>query len=411
MLRASLVTIALVQGTEIVGDDEATLLQTRVGIHEFQAPTIPNPADATQDPFTDLCEPFTEVGKADLTAEEKAGWGATDKHKQFGAGKGSYTSKKMHGPWGNDFKELERTWKLNPSTTKCTLKWTQYGQHSRDNEYDRVFVNGVKIWEQRMSGNKEYIKDWTGDCSGELKVKWTSDIDQAVNDEAWGFNDVQVLQNDCVPTTTTTINPLSACQPGRSCGTLKVLCQDGIEWNVEASQVEKNGELKVDCSDGGAWVIRAAPSFTTTTTLCNGVLYDERGDGAIGEGWSNTDVGAGTNEHTDIAKMHGPWGNELKEVTRTWDVLGGNKCTVSWTSYGMHSRDSEWDRLFINGDKVWEKQMRGGTEENPSWTGDCDKNGDGKLTLKYTSAIDEHKNNEKWGFNNVKIEQTGCDGA
>lgn len=407
MLRASLCTLAVVQGTEVVGDDEALLLQTRAGVKSVMSQDPGADAGDDNDPFYHQCNPFDETGLTSLTAEQAEAWGTTDQHKQFGDGKGSYTSKKMHGPWGNEFKEIERKWKLNPSTTSCTVKWTSYGQHSRDNEWDRVYVNGNKIWEDQMHSNEEHNEEWTGACSDELTVKWNSEIDQSVGDEAWGFNNVVIIQNDCTPVTTTTINPLSACQPGRSCGTLKVLCQDGIEWNVEASQVEKNGELKVDCSDGGAWVIRAAPSFTTTTTLCNGLLYDETGDGAIGEGWSSTAVGQGTHQHTDVAKMHGPWGNELKEVTRTWDVLGGNKCTVSWTSYGMHSRDHEWDRLYINGDKVWEKQMTGGTEENPSWTGDCDK-GDGQLTLKFTSDIDEHKSNEEWGFNNVKIEQEGC---
>lgn len=388
-------------------DDEALLLQTKFVKQHMQQD--PDAGAGAPDPFVDLCEDFSEEGLTELTVDQRVAWGATDNHRKFdnGAVHSQYTAIKMHGPWDRHFREIERTWTLNPATTECQISWSSYSQHSRDNEHDRLFADDVKIWEQRMSGNHQHDQVFTVACSGELKLRWTSDIDEDLGNEAWGFNNVVIKQNDCVPNTTPPPNP-GACGPGRSCAQLKVVCPDGIEWNAEAAEVGRHGDLKVDCADGGAWIIRAMPSYTTTTTLCPPVIYDETETGALGDGWSSSVVGPGINEHTDIAAMHGPWGNELREVTKEFDVLGGNDCTLSWTSYGMHSRDNEWDRVFVNGEKVWEHQMRGGHEHEATWTGPCD-GGDGKLTLRYTSEIDEARGNEAWGFNKVKLEQAGCE--
>lgn len=381
-------------------DDEATLLQVTSKSHLRQEPVT-----VVVNPMVAQCANYSERGATTIPD----GWSDTT----FGEGKGTgQQTKIMHGPWDKDMKEIERTWDLGETTTSCIVRWKSYGMLTRDNEWDRTYINDNLVWEFQMpnkgAAGTKINNEWVGECSGSIKVKWMSEINAAVNDEAWGFNDVEVLQFGCVPPVTAPKEGECDTSNGNSCGKLKVSCFDGIEWNVLASQVHKDGEFKVACADGGSWSVRAElTSPTATTTPCPSILYTELAAKALPDGWFETTVGMGIT-HFTTTLMHGPWGMEFDELSRSWPVLGGNQCTVSWTSYGMHSRDSERDRVWIEGVNIWEEQMTGNEKQDQTWTGDCDSDGDGLITVKWTSDIDQAKSDESWGFGNVVVSQEGC---
>ena len=156
-------------------------------------------------------------------------------------------------------------------------------------------------------------------------------------------------------------------------------------------------------------------------------------NGAVGTGWSDTKTTAAGGSSSGIT-LHGPWDNKVKSVQKTFAVPGGaSKCTVSWRSWGIASRDSEVDRMFINDKEVWQSEVPGGssctdkgwtkheklTREPPppfrgplpnGWsvcyidvrkTFDCKP---GASTLKFTSGIDQAATDEQWAFSNVCFE-------
>jgi len=123
--------------------------------------------------------------------------------------------------------------------------------------------------------------------------------------------------------------------------------------------------------------------------------------------------------------MSGPWGNEVRQVNRRINLPSGTKaCRVTWYSYACHTRDNEWDRLYLNAGHgnyaVWEKPGRGNTQFGPyvgNWGyGNCYRyHGDipyrcenGYLELSFRSDINQHINDESWGFSNVMVYTSGA---
>eukprot|EP00937_MAST-01D_sp_MAST-1D-sp2_P005379 g5379.t1 len=138
------------------------------------------------------------------------------------------------------------------------------------------------------------------------------------------------------------------------------------------------------------------------------VLINEPTNGVSGTGWSNTKVGKGYRHHTNT-NMHGPWGNDVRSVERTFQIDGNTcdaQCTVSWVQYGEHTRDNEWDRVYVNDVEVGSIQMyhTTRTQKAGTWTGACSN----ALKLRFTSDLDQHYHDEAWGFGGVKIVRQAC---
>eukprot|EP00441_Pelagodinium_beii_P006495 CAMPEP_0197703242 /NCGR_PEP_ID=MMETSP1338-20131121/125337_1 /TAXON_ID=43686 ORGANISM="Pelagodinium beii, Strain RCC1491" /NCGR_SAMPLE_ID=MMETSP1338 /ASSEMBLY_ACC=CAM_ASM_000754 /LENGTH=529 /DNA_ID=CAMNT_0043287135 /DNA_START=80 /DNA_END=1666 /DNA_ORIENTATION=- len=271
---------------------------------------------------------ITKDGKtvySEISNPSTDGWSDT----KVAKGYRQFTRYKMHGPWGRDVKQVIKEFKLDPSAEECSVGWTSYGMHSRDNKYDRVSINDQEVWKMRMRGNRVYSPIWSGPCAGSLKMKFTSEIDQAYNDEAWGFGNVVVHQQ---------------------------------KKSVTA--------------------------------------YSE--PGISGVGWSDTKVYRGYRQHNDKL-MHGPYGYETTQVTRTFPLVGSGSCKVKWTMYGMHSRDNKYDSVWINSKEVWKHRMRRGYEKGGEKTVTCKDS----LELTFKSEIDQDFSDEAWGFANVVITKDG----
>jgi hypothetical protein len=136
-----------------------------------------------------------------------------------------------------------------------------------------------------------------------------------------------------------------------------------------------------------------------------GVVYSERSPQSVSNptggsaGWSNTVVGTGRNQFTSVS-MHGPWGNDVRSVHRTWTLGAGvSQCRVRWTSYGMHTRDGEADWVLINDVEKWRVSSHGGRQDDPDYTVSCS----GSIKVEWKSNIDQGIGDESWGFNNVEI--------
>ena len=125
-------------------------------------------------------------------------------------------------------------------------------------------------------------------------------------------------------------------------------------------------------------------------------------------GWSD----GKTTEHAGV-RLHGPWGDERKDVESQFTVpSGASKCTLSWRSWGIASRDNEEDRMYVDGKEMWKAKVPGAGNCDKGWrkheklsgdrgpltkgwnvcyidvtkTFDCKQ---GQLTVKFTSGIDQ----------------------
>ena len=126
----------------------------------------------------------------------------------------------VHGPWGNDVRDVTLEVGLPAGNAFCEVSWRQWAVDSRDNEVDRVTIDGAEVWSMAVSrpdqgcgsmGWEEGPADFPapyggagGACFDEIEVQvpctpptltvnFLSGIDQAETDEAWAFSDVRVV--------------------------------------------------------------------------------------------------------------------------------------------------------------------------------------------------------------------------
>ena len=281
----------------------------------------------------------------------------------------------VHGPWGNDATDVSLEVTIPEEVTKCEVSWRSWAIDSRDNEVDRLLIDGVEVWSAAARcwggahpegwelGPADFPNPYGGesqdqvcfsantvevDCSGTMVLNFVSGIDQAESDESWAFSDVTVIGS--------------------------------------------NGMV---------------------------VLLDEMG--AEADGWTNTEV-------TDVGSaglVHGPWGNDATDVSKTITIpVGIAFCEVSWRSWAIDSRDNEVDSLLIDGEEVWsvpinrpDQGCQEGWEEGPGdfpnpWGGAEDVCFDlvevqvpctGAMTLNFVSGIDQGESDESWGFSDVRV--------
>lgn len=128
----------------------------------------------------------------------------------------------VHGPWGNDVRDVQINIPVPEGLTVCQLSWRSWIADSRDNEVDSVSVDGNLVWSlhARYSGCAaagwteagtefpDYPNPWGGQngqvcyvdvavevpCTGgaTMNVRFQSAINQHENDESWAFSNVQV---------------------------------------------------------------------------------------------------------------------------------------------------------------------------------------------------------------------------
>ena len=154
----------------------------------------------------------------------------------------------------------------------------------------------------------------------------------------------------------------------------------------------------------------------------SGPYLDEVSAGyALESGWSNTEI----SDVGEAGIVHGPWGNDVTSVSIDVDVGSSTECTVTWRSWAVYTRDGETDRLYVNGEVVWElvathsgcndgwsagpSDFPNSNSDHPacyydgSWTGSCS----GSITLEFTSDINQAEGDESWGFSHVYVTGNG----
>ena len=149
-------------------------------------------------------------------------------------------------------------------------------------------------------------------------------------------------------------------------------------------------------------------------------LYSE--DGALAAGWSNSEI---TNVGS-AGNVHGPWGNDVTEVSLHIDVPEGViECEISWRSWAADSRDGETDSVQVNGEEIWSMPSRcyagdDGWEIGPPdypnpWGGangqvcfheetvEMGCNSEDGIELTFLSGIDQAEADESWAFSSVRV--------
>ena len=284
----------------------------------------------------------------------------------------------VHGPWGNDATDVTLEVTIPEGITDCEVSWRSWAIDSRDNEVDRVLIDGAEVWSAAARcwgsdvaegwelGPMDFPNPFGGEsqnnevCFAEITVEvkckdvmvlnFVSGIDQAEADESWAFSDVTVIGSD------------------------------------------------------GAVVILSEK--------------DDGANGAKAEGWSNSEV-------TDVGSagmVHGPWGNDATDVSIEITIPADlYHCEVKWRSWAIDSRDNEIDSVLINGEEVWaaaassscpDPYEHGPTDFPNTWGGEdevcfaemavqvpCE----GVLTLNFLSGIDQGEADEAWAFSDVVV--------
>ena len=122
---------------------------------------------------------------------------------------------KVHGPWGSDVRSVTRQIQIPPgSSATCQVSWRSWSIDSRDNEEDRVVIDGQRVWGQQaqhgcsapwVRGPADFPQSWGTPsdicyidtsvevaCTETMTVRFESDLDQSLSDEGWAFSDFSV---------------------------------------------------------------------------------------------------------------------------------------------------------------------------------------------------------------------------
>lgn len=126
---------------------------------------------------------------------------------------------RVHGPWGSDVTSVTNTVDIPSGISECEVSWRSWAIGSRDQEYDRVSIDGTEVWSNmgvcwlRDDGIGEGWELGPSDfdthrsdsgacfdevvvqvpCTDSMTLTFTSGVDQALSDESWAFNDVQII--------------------------------------------------------------------------------------------------------------------------------------------------------------------------------------------------------------------------
>lgn len=124
----------------------------------------------------------------------------------------------MHGPWGSDVKSVSKEFELPDGVSSCHVSWSSFGFNSRDWEIDGLYIDDQQVWAMQMGAGGGstansatvalYLEDYcylncqhyttkydnsvTVACSGTMRLRFESELDQGEDDEGWGFQNVVV---------------------------------------------------------------------------------------------------------------------------------------------------------------------------------------------------------------------------
>eukprot|EP01051_Picozoa_sp_SAG22_P011618 SAG22_NODE_1136_length_5395_cov_2.101189_2_plen_260_part_00 len=149
------------------------------------------------------------------------------------------------------------------------------------------------------------------------------------------------------------------------------------------------------------------------------IVYEEQaGEAPTTEGWSNSRT---TNANSN-GFVHGPWGNDVRSVSRDFIIGAPATCTVSFTMWSIDSTDNEWNQVTINDEIVWRRRAtyssgfhdgipgNGNERGNPDFPQYWGGNNDiwredvsvdvecfGTLTMVFSSWVDQNMNDGEQG--------------
>jgi len=289
------------------------------------------------------------------------------------------TAGNMHGPWGNDVTSVSQTFTVS-GLSQCTVSWNSYTFNSRDSETDYVYINGAQVWSASPQ--------WSTGAAAEPEGATLDDagVSTYLSSYCW---------NGC----------------------------NGYTYKYANS-------VTVDCSSGSVAMTFTSGSdqgesdegwgFNNFEIADASAASTSEASGADASGWSNSEI---TNVGT-AGNMHGPWGNDVTSVSKTFTVpAGASTCQFTWDSWGFSSRDNEVDSVTIGGTQVWSQSMAAGSGSTTNgaevqtylgsycW-GSCSSytlkysnsatvSCSGTVTMTFNSAINQAESDEGWGFNNV----------
>ena len=121
----------------------------------------------------------------------------------------------IHGPWGNDAKQVSKTITIPAFASECIVNWRSWQMDSRDHEADRLRIDGKVVWQKAATygctaghwkhGPSDVPNPWGGKsdvcyvdvsvdvpCAKHMLVEFESDINQPKNDESWAFSNFEV---------------------------------------------------------------------------------------------------------------------------------------------------------------------------------------------------------------------------
>lgn len=299
----------------------------------------------------------------EIGADSGAGWSNSEVTDTGSAGF-------VHGPWGNECTDVSISVAVPADVIECQVSWRSWEIDSRDNEEDRVEIDGVVVWAQTAHygsscstgwemGPSDFPNPWgsivcfvenevTVPCSGSLDLRFVSGVDQPESDESWAFSDVTIIG---------------------STGNVVILRESGANPN----------------------------------------------------GWSSatvTDTGS-------AGLIHGPFGQETLEVSQSITIPSEiSACEVNFRSWAIGSRDNEANRVQVDGNTVWSlpakcwlSDIGDGWELGPS---DFDVFGrtdsgacfdevsiqvpcSGTMELSFQSDVNQQIEDESWGFSDVEV--------
>ena len=58
----------------------------------------------------------------------------------------------VHGPYGSEAKVVKKSIPIPAYVSTCIVTWRSWYADSRDNEADRLLIDGHKVWESRAGG-------------------------------------------------------------------------------------------------------------------------------------------------------------------------------------------------------------------------------------------------------------------
>ena len=201
--------------------------------------------------------------EAENEAEMRDGW-SNEKITDTGNG-----NRLLHGPWGREVQFVTKEIQVVSNYPRCQVSWRSFNFGSRDgHEWDRLEIDGNEVWSMRSQHCDRGLGwlplsegvNWGGgghgcyvdvrvvvQCAGTMNLRFTSAIDEGINNEAWAFSNVLVV-------------PSHRPQP-----------DSDEEWAERVSQMRANGR-RLSGQQMTNWVYTSGTQTPSDTRLVGGTV-------------------------------------------------------------------------------------------------------------------------------------------